>query len=75
MRSDADFTGTAILVVGATSGVGNETPARRDGALAGIPAGRMGEPADAGGAALFVVSPAANDVDGRTVVVNGGLSL
>ncbi len=52
-----------------------ENPRRRDGAIAAIPAGRMGTPADMAGAALFLASPLAAYVNGHTLVVDGGLSL
>lgn len=50
-------------------------PARRGGAIARIPVGRMGEPADMAGAAIFLASPLAAYVTGHTLVVDGGLSL
>jgi 2-deoxy-D-gluconate 3-dehydrogenase len=37
-----------------------------------IPAGRWGQPADVGGAAVFLCSPASNYVHGHTLVVDGG---
>jgi 2-deoxy-D-gluconate 3-dehydrogenase len=37
-----------------------------------IPAGRWGEPADLGGAAVFLASAAANYVHGHVLVVDGG---
>ncbi|HWD68193.1 MAG TPA: SDR family oxidoreductase, partial [Caulobacteraceae bacterium] len=52
-----------------------ENPKRREGAIARIPAGRMGEPADMAGAAIFLASPLAAYVAGHTLVVDGGLSL
>lgn len=55
--------------------VTTENPKRRDGAIASIPAGRMGTPADMAGAALFLASPLAAYVNGHTLVVDGGLSL
>jgi 3-oxoacyl-[acyl-carrier protein] reductase len=55
--------------------VTTENPKRREGALAAIPAGRMGTPADMAGAALFLASPLASYVNGHTLVVDGGLSL
>ena len=48
---------------------------RRDDAIARIPAGRMGEPSDMAGAAIFLASPLAAYVNGHTLVVDGGLSL
>ena len=55
--------------------VTTEHPDRLRGALNRIPAGRMGEPADMAGAALFLASPLASYVVGQTLVVDGGLSL
>jgi 2-deoxy-D-gluconate 3-dehydrogenase len=40
--------------------------------LARIPAGRWGEPADLGGAAVFLASQASNYVNGHVLVVDGG---
>ena len=55
--------------------VTTQNPQRREGALSRIPAGRLGEPADMAGAALFLASPLAAYVCGHTLVVDGGLSL
>lgn len=55
--------------------VTTENPDRLRGALSRIPAGRMGEPADMAGAALFLASPLAAYVVGQTLIVDGGLSL
>ena len=55
--------------------VTTQDPQRREGALANIPAGRMGSPADMAGAILFLASPLAAYVTGHTLVVDGGLSL
>ena len=55
--------------------VTTENPRRREAALAAIPCGRMGTPADMAGAALFLASPLAAYVNGQTLVVDGGLSL
>jgi len=55
--------------------VTTEHPQRREAALAAIPVGRMGTPADMAGAALFLASPLAAYVAGQTLVVDGGLSL
>jgi 3-oxoacyl-[acyl-carrier protein] reductase len=52
-----------------------EHPRRREAALAGIPAGRLGEPADMAGAAIFLASPLAAYMNGQTLVMDGGLSL
>lgn len=55
--------------------VTTDVPKRREAALAGIPARRMGTPQDMAGAALFLASPLAAYVNGHTLVVDGGLSL
>jgi 3-oxoacyl-[acyl-carrier protein] reductase len=55
--------------------VTTEHPQRLAGALAAIPAGRLGQPADMAGAALFLASPLAAYVNGQTLVVDGGLTL
>ncbi|MDP3745797.1 MAG: SDR family oxidoreductase [Phenylobacterium sp.] len=55
--------------------VTTEHPDRLRGALNRIPMGRMGEPSDMAGAALFLASPLAGYVVGQTLIVDGGLSL
>ena len=55
--------------------VTTDDPKRLSGALAKIPLGRMGEPAEMAGAALFLASPLASYVIGQTIVVDGGLTL
>jgi 3-oxoacyl-[acyl-carrier protein] reductase len=55
--------------------VTTEHPKRLAGALAAIPQGRLGTPADMAGAALFLASPLAAYVCGQTLLVDGGLSL
>lgn len=37
------------------------------------PLGRLGQPDDIGDAILFLASPAARWVNGRTIIVDGGL--
>ncbi|MDG5746839.1 SDR family oxidoreductase [Qipengyuania sp. XHP0207] len=48
---------------------------RTAGAIARIPAGRMGTPADMAGAALYLASPLADYVVGQTIRVDGGMTL
>ena len=55
--------------------VTTENPQRLQGALAGIPLGRLGLPADMAGVALFLASPLAAYVVGQTIPVDGGLIL
>lgn len=55
--------------------VTTEHPDRLRGAMRAIPVGRLGQPADMAGAALFLASPLASYVVGQTLVVDGGISL
>ncbi|MDB5430560.1 MAG: 3-oxoacyl-ACP reductase [Caulobacter sp.] len=55
--------------------VTTENPERLKGALAGIPIGRLGQPADMAGACLFLASPLASYIVGQTIIVDGGLTL
>jgi len=48
--------------------------AQRDRALAGIPLGRFGLPADVARVVAFLVSPAASYITGATLRVDGGLA-
>lgn len=50
-------------------------PAYRDAVLRAIPAGRLGQPADCAGLALFLCSDAAAYVTGTEMRVDGGMSL
>ena len=52
-----------------------DRPDRQAAAIAAIPLGRLGTPADMAGAALFLASPHAAFVTGHTLVVDGGQSL
>lgn len=55
--------------------VTTENEQRAAGAVARIPAGRMGTPEDMAGAALFLASPLADYVVGQTIRVDGGMTL
>ena len=55
--------------------VTTENPERREAAIAGIPAGRLGTPGDMAGAALFLASPLSSYIYGQTIIVDGGLIL
>jgi 3-oxoacyl-[acyl-carrier protein] reductase len=55
--------------------VTTDHPERLKGALAKIPAGRLGTPEDMAGVALFLASPLASYIVGQTLVVDGGLIL
>ena len=49
-----------------------DDPVRSKEIEARIPAGRWGEPADIGGAAVFLASSASDYVNGHVLVVDGG---
>ncbi len=55
--------------------VTTENPERLSRAIAGIPLGRLGQPEDMAGVALFLASPLAAYVIGQTIPVDGGLIL
>jgi 3-oxoacyl-[acyl-carrier protein] reductase len=55
--------------------VTTENEKRREGAIARIPAGRLGVPQDMAGAALFLASPLADYIRGVTLPVDGGMTL
>jgi 3-oxoacyl-[acyl-carrier protein] reductase len=49
--------------------------ARRQAILAGVPAGRLGRPADIGPAVVFLASAEADYITGQTIHVNGGMAM
>lgn len=55
--------------------VTTDNPQRLRAALASIPLGRLGTPADMAGVALFLASPLSAYVVGQTIVADGGLIL
>ncbi|MDX5364817.1 MAG: SDR family oxidoreductase [Alphaproteobacteria bacterium] len=55
--------------------VTTEDPKRREMAIRGIPAGRLGTPEDMAGAAIFLASPLSSYIYGQTLIVDGGLIL
>jgi NAD(P)-dependent dehydrogenase (short-subunit alcohol dehydrogenase family) len=52
-----------------------EDEATRSGVLANTPLGRIGEPDDIAGAAIFLASQAGRFITGQTIVVDGGLTI
>jgi NAD(P)-dependent dehydrogenase (short-subunit alcohol dehydrogenase family) len=52
-----------------------EDEATRQGVLGNTPLGRIGEPDDVAGAAVFLASPAGRFVTGQIIVVDGGLTI
>lgn len=52
-----------------------EEASKRERLVARIPAGRMGDPTDIAGAAVFLASPDSDYVHGTTIYVDGGLLL
>jgi NAD(P)-dependent dehydrogenase (short-subunit alcohol dehydrogenase family) len=68
-----------LLAPGAIATAGNAAaladPAYRAAVEARIPAGRIGEPADVAGAAVFLCAPASAYVTGAEIAVDGGLAI
>ena len=58
-----------------TRGARTETPGLHDRILARTPAGRWGVPADLGGIAVFLASPASDFITGAAIPVDGGYSI
>jgi NAD(P)-dependent dehydrogenase (short-subunit alcohol dehydrogenase family) len=52
-----------------------EDEATRRGVLENTPLGRIGEPDDVAGVAVFLASPAGRFITGQTIVVDGGLTI
>lgn len=63
------------LVPTKLTAVTTQNDARREASLRAIPLGRMGEPQDLAGPALFLASPLASYIIGQTLIVDGGLTL
>jgi len=59
------------LALGLMNNVGTEIPAMK-ALLAGVPVGRLGTPADVGGAVLWLCSDPGSWVTGQTIHLNGG---
>ncbi|MCJ2187619.1 SDR family NAD(P)-dependent oxidoreductase [Novosphingobium beihaiensis] len=52
-----------------------EDDGNRAKALAGVPLGRIGEPDDIAGTAVFLASAAARYITGQTIVIDGGMTV
>jgi NAD(P)-dependent dehydrogenase (short-subunit alcohol dehydrogenase family) len=52
-----------------------EDPAAHDRAVAGYPLGRLGEPEDIAGAALFLAAPTGAFMTGQVLVIDGGVTI
>ena len=55
--------------------VTTDNPKRREATIRSIPVGRIGDPDDMAGLALFLASPLAGYIVGQTIVAHGGLLL
>ena len=55
--------------------VTRDDPKRYAQSLGQIPAGRWGTPEDMGALALFLAAPASDYIVGRTIVIDGGLTV
>ncbi len=52
-----------------------ENPEARARAIASYPIGRLGEPEDIAGAAVFLAAPAGSFITGQTLVIDGGTTI
>ena len=55
--------------------VTTDNPKRREATIRSIPMGRIGDPDDMAGLALFLASPLAGYIVGQTIIADGGLLL
>ena len=55
--------------------VTTDNPKRREATIRSIPVGRIGDPDDMAGLALFLASPLAGYIVGQTIIADGGLLL
>ena len=58
-----------------TRGAEAERPGAFDAKRARTPAGRIGQPEDVAGAAVFLASRAANFITGASITVDGGYAI
>ena len=64
--------GPGIIDTPLTS-AGLSAPGVRDALLAQIPLGKIGQPVDIGGAAVFLASPQASYITGQMLYIDGGI--
>jgi len=50
-------------------------PVKLQSLIRQIPLGRLGEPADVAGLAVFLSSPNSDDITGTTYLIDGGLTV
>ncbi|MGB5723241.1 MAG: SDR family oxidoreductase, partial [Parasphingorhabdus sp.] len=55
--------------------VTTDNPQRLEASIRSIPMGRVGDPDDMAGLALFLASPLAGYIVGQTIIADGGLLL
>jgi NAD(P)-dependent dehydrogenase (short-subunit alcohol dehydrogenase family) len=75
-----DLSGKTAIVTGGNQGIGfaiarGLAMAGAQERLSSIPMGRMGDPSDHVGAAIFLASDASDFVTGQTLLVDGGSTL